>query len=55
MIDVWMIFTMTIPLLEVSLHTYKETLNMKLMELDSAIATTTIRPMGQFKRSDGEK
>ena len=50
-----MIFTMTIPLLEVSLHTYKETLNMKLTELDSAIATVKIRPMGQIKRSDGKK
>jgi len=30
MIDIWMIFTMTFPLLEVALHTYKETLKLKL-------------------------
>ena len=30
MIDIWMIFTMTFPLLEVALHTYKETLKLEL-------------------------
>ena len=30
MIDIWMIFTMTFPLLEVALHTYKETLKLQL-------------------------
>ena len=30
MIDIWMIFTMTFPLLEVALHTYKETLKLRL-------------------------
>ena len=30
MIDVWMIFTMTFPLFEVTLHTYKESLKKDL-------------------------
>ena len=55
MVDIWMIFTMTIPLLEVSLHTYKETLNIKLRELDSATATVKIRPAWQINSSDGKK
>ena len=52
MIDIWMLFTMIIPLLEVSLHTYKETLNMELRKLDEAImcqpqdnSTVKIGPM----------
>ena len=32
MIDVWMIFTMTFPLFEVSLHTYKESLKKSLSQ-----------------------
>ena len=32
MIDVWMIFTMTFPLFEVSLHTYKEILKKSLSQ-----------------------
>ena len=34
MIDVWMIFTMMVPLLEVAVHTYKETLRKRLATLD---------------------
>ena len=34
MIDVWMIFTMIVPLLEVGVHTYKETIRKKLSTLD---------------------
>ena len=32
MIDVWMIFTMTFPLFEVALHTYKESLKKSLSQ-----------------------
>ena len=35
MIDIWMIFTMIIPLLEVSLHTYKEMIRIKLANFES--------------------
>ena len=34
MIDVWMIFTMVVPLLEVAVHTYKETIRKRLASLD---------------------
>ena len=34
MIDVFMIFTMTIPLLEIIGHTYAEHLRLKMAELD---------------------
>ena len=34
MIDIWMIFTMIVPLLEISGHTYSEHLKMKLEEVD---------------------
>ena len=42
MIDIWMIFTMTFPLLEVSLHTYRETVNMKLRKLAAASHSTSL-------------
>ena len=52
MIDIWMIFTMTFPLLEVALHTYKETLKLKLTQFGvpyddvSSIAVfTKVEPM----------
>ena len=51
MIDIWMIFTMTFPLLEVALHTYKETLKMKLnkfgipYDVSSAPILTKVHPM----------
>jgi hypothetical protein len=35
MVDLWMIFTIIVTLLEVSLHTYKETLKDKLGQLKS--------------------
>ena len=48
MIDIWMIFTMTFPLMEVTLHTYKETLKMRMAELgggpDSLSAFVKVRP-----------
>ena len=48
MIDIWMIFTMTFPLLEVTLHTYKETLKMRMAELgggpDSLSTFVKVRP-----------
>ena len=33
MIDIWMIFTMIFPLLVISLHTYKEKLQLELQDL----------------------
>ena len=52
MIDVWMIFTMTFPLLEVALHTYKETLKLELNQLGvpyhqdvSSPVFTKVQPM----------
>ena len=50
MIDIWMIFTMTFPLAEVSLLTYRETLNMKLSKIDThtriqSQATIKISPL----------
>ena len=32
MVDIWMVFTMIFPLLQVALHTYKETLKLKLIQ-----------------------
>ena len=57
MIDVFMIFTMTIPLLEIIGHTYAEHLRLKMMELDelsdpqklpltSSNASVSIQPLG---------
>ena len=41
-----MIFTMTFPLLEVALHTYKETLKMKLNQFDVTTSMfTKVQPM----------
>ena len=37
MIDVFMIFTMTIPLLEIIGHTYAETLKLEIGELDEIL------------------
>ena len=34
MIDIWMIFTMIVPLLEITGHAYSEDLKMKLEEVD---------------------
>ena len=34
MIDIWMIFTMVIPLLEISLHTYTEIVRAKLINYE---------------------
>ena len=51
MIDIWMIFTMTFPLLEVALHTYKETLKMKLNQFrddDTTSMFTKVQPMEQL-------
>ena len=48
MIDIWMIFTMTFPLLEVALHTYKETLKMKLdqfQDVDTPLMFTKVQLM----------
>ena len=50
MIDIWMIFTMTFPLLEVALHTYKETLKLKLNQFGisydvSSAVFTKVQPM----------
>ena len=57
MIDVFMIFTMTIPLLEIIGHTYAEHLRLKMIELDelsdpqklpltSSNASVSIQPLG---------
>ena len=58
MIDVFMIFTMTIPLLEIIGHTYAESLRLKIGELDeisdhprhslpgSSPASVSIQPLG---------
>ena len=57
MIDVFMIFTMTIPLLEIIGHTYAEHLRLKMIELDelsdphklpltSSNASVSIKPLG---------
>ena len=51
MIDIWMIFTMTFPLLEVALHTYKETLKLKLNQFgvpydaSSHVSLTKVHPL----------
>ena len=58
MIDVFMIFTMTIPLLEIIGHTYAEHLRLKMIELDeisepqklplsSSNASVGIQPLGR--------
>ena len=56
MIDIWMIFTMTFPLLEVALHTYKETLKLQLNQFGvpyhndvvTSPVFTTVQPMEPF-------
>ena len=67
MIDIWMIFTMTFPLAEVSLLTYKETLNMRLRKIDAASrsqsqsqATIKINPVesnyhGQIRKPNAKR
>ena len=40
MIDVWMIFTMTFPLFEVALHTYKESLKKSLSQTGMKLPPT---------------
>jgi hypothetical protein len=42
MVDIWMILTIVITLVEVSLHTYKETLKGKLRKLEIPTNTTDL-------------
>ena len=61
MIDIWMIFTMTFPLLEVALHTYKETLKLKLnkfgvpYDVSSSPVLTKVQPMKPLNTLDSPK
>ena len=61
MIDIWMIFTMTFPLLEVALHTYKETLKLKLnkfgvpYDVSSPPVLTKVQPMKPLNPIDSPK
>ena len=60
MYDIWMIFTMTFPLLEVALHTYKENLKLKLnllglpYDLDSTMFKK-VQPMKLFNRIEMDR
>ena len=61
MIDIWMIFTMTFPLLEVALHTYKEALKLKLnkfgvpYDVSSPPVLTKVQPMRPLNPIDSPK
>ena len=50
MIDIWMIFTMIVPLLEITGHTYSEHLKMKLEEVDEQKETSEISDIDREKR-----
>ena len=49
-IDVWMIFTMIVPLLEITSHTYSEHLKMKQEEVDEQKETSEISDVDRDKR-----
>ena len=55
MIDVWMIFTMTIPLFEIVGHAYSEYLRRQLAEGTSQTKLATVGPFSQKSMLDKTK